>query len=94
MTTSEPKNIENEFSATVLNEDGFGIYWDQHGKSHEIKRFTWKNRNKIQVQVINFGARIVTMKIPDRKGKIDDIVLGESRNIISYKIEICAFHFS
>ncbi|KAJ8966204.1 hypothetical protein NQ314_003684 [Rhamnusium bicolor] len=59
-----------------LIEDVFGLYYDESGKCHSIKRFTWKNRNKIEVQVINYGARIISMKLPDRKGEIEDIVLG------------------
>ncbi|KAG5899207.1 hypothetical protein JTB14_034465 [Gonioctena quinquepunctata] len=60
----------------TLTEDIFGKYWDENGTSHNIKRFTWKNKNKIEVQVINYGARITSIKLPDRKGDVDDIVLG------------------
>lgn len=59
-----------------LVEDIFGVYYDEQGSAHNIRRYTWKNRNKIQVQVINYGARITSMKMPDRKGNVDDIVLG------------------
>ncbi|KAJ8939831.1 hypothetical protein NQ318_013050 [Aromia moschata] len=59
-----------------LIEDVFGRYYDENGKYYDIKRFSWKNKNKIQVQVINFGARITSIKLPDRKGEIEDIVLG------------------
>lgn len=74
---TDPVNDE-EFENTVLVEDGFGTYWDKYGNSHEIKRFTWRNRNKIQVQVMNYGARITSIKMPDRKGIVEDIVLGKS----------------
>lgn len=68
-TTVQPDNVE-------LVEDIFGVYYDENGSAHNIKRYTWKSKNKIQVQVINYGARITSMKMPDRKGNIDDIVLG------------------
>ncbi|KAJ8984659.1 hypothetical protein NQ317_015750 [Molorchus minor] len=59
-----------------LVEDVFGLYYDENRESHNIKRFTWRNKNKIQVQVINYGARITSIKLPDRRGEIEDIVLG------------------
>nr|CAH7718525.1 unnamed protein product [Callosobruchus chinensis] len=63
-------------NTVTVTEDVFGKYWDQKGQCHNIKRYTWKNKNKIQVQVINYGARITSMKLPDRKGDVEDIVLG------------------
>ncbi|KAJ8915035.1 hypothetical protein NQ315_016010 [Exocentrus adspersus] len=57
-------------------EDVFGVYYDAKGEAHNIKRFTLKNKNKIQVQVINYGARVASIKMPDRRGHVDDIVLG------------------
>ncbi|XP_057659772.1 uncharacterized protein LOC130896035 [Diorhabda carinulata] len=59
-----------------LVQDFFGYYYGKNGQCVKIKRFTWTNHNKIEVQVINYGARIVSIKYPDRKGVIDDIVLG------------------
>ncbi|CAH1176892.1 unnamed protein product [Phaedon cochleariae] len=83
-TTNEPispkdREVVTKISVAdgfTLTEDVFGQYWDQKGDCHNIKRFTWRNNNKIEVQVINYGARITSMKFPDRKGNIDDIVLG------------------
>ncbi|XP_023018299.2 galactose mutarotase [Leptinotarsa decemlineata] len=69
---------EKIFDNGVLNltEDVFGYYWDKNGVEHAIKRFTWRNKNKITIQVINYGARITSIKLPDRKGEVEDIVLG------------------
>lgn len=92
--TSSSKNVDKEFNATVLNEDGFGIYWDKKGQRNEIKRFTWKNRNKIEVQVINYGARIVSIKFPDRKGLVEDIVLGKQfKKYTVSRCKICKISF-
>ncbi|XP_076275196.1 galactose mutarotase-like [Rhynchophorus ferrugineus] len=71
---SVERNFEEE--NVVLVEDLFGHYVDENGIIHDIKRFTWRNKNKIQVQVINYGARIISIKVPDRKGDVEDIVLG------------------
>lgn len=68
----------SEFDPTgvALIEDDFAQFYDDKGHRHSIKRFTWKNRNKIQVQVISYGARVISLKLPDRNGKIEDVVLG------------------
>lgn len=68
----------SEFDPTgvTLIEDDFAQFFDDKGHRHSIKRFTWKNRNKIQVQVISYGARVISIKLPDRNGKIEDVLLG------------------
>lgn len=43
-----------------------------------LTAITLVNRNKIQVRVISLGATLQSVLTPDRKGKIDDIVLGYS----------------
>lgn len=42
----------------------------------EITQFTLANANHCQVQIINYGAAITAIAIPDHKGQIADIVLG------------------
>jgi len=38
--------------------------------------YTIKNNNGVVMQVTNYGAKIVTLFIPDKKGNFDDIVFG------------------
>lgn len=57
--------------AVELEEDVFGTF-----NSKTVKRFTWRNSHAISVQVITYGATITSMKIPNKNGTIDDIVLG------------------
>jgi len=38
--------------------------------------FSLKNKNGLVVQITNFGAKIVSIYVPDRNGKFNDIVLG------------------
>lgn len=35
-----------------------------------------RNKNGMEVAITNYGATVVRMKVPDRHGKIDDVVLG------------------
>lgn len=41
-----------------------------------ISLYSFINANGLEFQVTNYGARIVTLFTPDKKGKMEDIVLG------------------
>lgn len=60
----------------ILSRDYFGTIYDEDGTAHYIKRFTWKNHNNIQVQVITYGARITSICLPGRNGVVVDVALG------------------
>ncbi len=42
----------------------------------QVKLFTLRNENGLEMSVTNYGGRIVTLMVPDRSGKLEDIVLG------------------
>ena len=57
------KNIETTtFGKTPNNEN--------------VERYTLSNKNGMEVNVISYGGIVQSLKVPDRNGKIDDIVLG------------------
>ncbi|KAJ2954213.1 hypothetical protein O0L34_g2452 [Tuta absoluta] len=41
-----------------------------------VRRYTWKTKNRMIVQVITYGATITSVSVPDRKGVPDDILAG------------------
>lgn len=41
-----------------------------------VKLYTLKNENGMEVCVTNFGGRIVSIMVPDKAGKMQDVVLG------------------
>jgi aldose 1-epimerase len=41
-----------------------------------VHLFTLANKIGASVQIMNYGAIVVSLKMPDRDGKLDDIVLG------------------
>jgi aldose 1-epimerase len=43
---------------------------------NEIYIFTLKNKNGMEAAIINFGGTLVSLKVPDRKGDLTDVVLG------------------
>ncbi|KAJ4439271.1 hypothetical protein ANN_07391 [Periplaneta americana] len=62
---------------TTIIEDGFGFVKNPEKEIADIvRRFTLTNKNNVQVQVISYGATITSVKCPDSKGRIHDVVLG------------------
>ena len=41
-----------------------------------VKLYTLTNANGVEVCVTNFGGRVVSLMVPDRDGKMTDVVLG------------------
>jgi len=41
-----------------------------------VQLFTLKNANKMEVCITNFGARIVSISVPNKEGKATDVVLA------------------
>ena len=41
-----------------------------------VTLYTLTNASGAQVQITNYGGAVVAVKVPDRKGKLDDVVLG------------------
>ncbi len=44
------------------------------GQSVEL--YTLTNRNGVEVKIATYGCIVVSLKVPDRNGKLDDVVLG------------------
>ena len=60
----------------TITEDGFGFVTNQDGSREVVRRYTFTNQNYLTIQVITYGAAITSIKYPDKKGSLDDIVLG------------------
>lgn len=42
----------------------------------ETKLYTLKNKNGMEVQLSNYGGRILSIQVPDAKGEMADVLLG------------------
>jgi aldose 1-epimerase len=42
----------------------------------EVTLYTLKNSQGVEMSVMNYGGIIVSLKVPDKNGKLDDVVLG------------------
>lgn len=56
----------------MLTKKHFGI--TQGNK--EVDVFTIKNSNGIELSITNYGGRVTSLLVPDKSGKIENIVLG------------------
>jgi hypothetical protein len=59
-----------------LVEDTFGTIKNEAGKTETVRRFTLSNKNGMSVEIINYGATIVSLNVPDKTGNTEDVVLG------------------
>lgn len=55
-----------------ITEKNFGLT----SKNEETVLFTIENKNKMQIAVTNYGAALVRVIVPDKEGKLTDVVLG------------------
>ena len=42
----------------------------------EVFLFSFENKNGVKAEVTNFGANLVNLFVPDKNGKVEDVVLG------------------
>jgi aldose 1-epimerase len=45
-------------------------------EGRQVDLYSFVNSHKLEVRVINYGGIIVSLRVPDRKGKLADVVLG------------------
>ena len=50
--------------------------WGMTPEGEAIIRYTLRNDSGAEVQLTNYGAAIVSVKMPDREGRMADVVLG------------------
>ncbi|GFR25575.1 aldose 1-epimerase [Trichonephila clavata] len=57
------------------NTERFGEIKENDGTCKILYQYTLSNNN-VELKVINYGACITSLKVPDNAGKVDDIVMG------------------
>jgi aldose 1-epimerase len=50
--------------------------WGTMPAGEEIKLYTFRNSNGVEISITNYGGRIVSIKVPDGEGRFADIALG------------------
>ena len=78
---SQCKNVTKEQSSETevpvkeqitITKSQFGIMPD----STVVEKYTLKNNNGVEMEVITFGGRITSLKVPNKNGKLENVVLG------------------
>ena len=70
-----PATVQSQKPSAGATRSGFGTMPD----GTTVQQFTLKNANGIELEAIGYGGIITSLRVPDRAGKFDDIVLGFDR---------------
>lgn len=49
---------------------------DDHGQNVKVTKYTLSNKQGVIIEIINYGAAIVSCWVPNTLGKLDDVLLG------------------
>lgn len=64
---------------TKSGENTMNLKPESFGKTKDGKTatlYTLRNANGVEAKITNYGGIVVSLKVPDRTGKLDDVVLG------------------
>lgn len=73
-TTNTNNNDSNNMKTTSLLPDANNFRGDLMGK--KVALFILKNNNGLQAAFTNYGARWVTMLVPDKNNALTDVIVG------------------
>ena len=66
------------FAAAIAQAQA-GVTKQSFGKTEageNVDLYTLRNTNGVEAKITNYGGIVVSLKVPDRSGKFDDVVLG------------------
>src|SRR5437660_3119323 len=55
-----------------VTKEGFGKTSD----GQDVDVYTLTNSHGVEAKIINYGGIVASLRVPDRNGKLDDVVLG------------------
>jgi len=72
-SSQKPKeqNTSSVDSLPLVTSKPFGMF---DGKA--VTLFTMRNKNGVEMNVMNYGGIIVSLKVPDKNGVVEDVTLG------------------
>ncbi len=72
----EKKAAEGELKSGLKAENFKATYKNDLKGEKEVGLYTLTNANGMEVDITNFGGRIVSIMVPDKDGNFQDVVLG------------------
>lgn len=70
---SEQQAADETPAVTRMSEMVFGTMPDD---GRQVMLYTLRNRNGMEMRVMNYGGIIVSLKVPDRQGNVEEVTLG------------------
>ena len=52
------------------------VFFPHNGQNQGIYLYTLTNDNGMEVQLTNYGGIVTSIKIPDKNGKVDEVIMG------------------
>ncbi len=86
-TSTASTMTDSTTTATLPPSSGFEKTID--GKQTHL--FILKNKNGLQAALTNYGAHLISLAVPDKAGKMTDVVIGFD-NIDAYKKALSAYY--
>jgi len=77
----ESKKEDTTESSEIMVEENLAINKSEFGKTKEgtiVEQYTLKNANGVEMNVITYGGRITSLKVPNKEGKLENVVLGHN----------------
>lgn len=81
-THSEPRTVSIEKDIMEISKRAFGN--TSEGLPTDL--YTLKNDKGVEMEVTNYGGIVVALRVPDRDGNLDDVVLGHD-SLEAYQTE-------
>lgn len=70
------KNVADGLVSGLKPENFKATYTDSIKGAKEVALYTLTNKSGMEVDITNFGGRIVSIMVPDKDGNMKDVVLG------------------
>ncbi|MEO6630436.1 MAG: galactose-1-epimerase, partial [Mucilaginibacter sp.] len=72
------KNAQGAVDTTIASSPKLpdSTNFKQTVQGGQVDLFVLKNSNNFEVAITNYGGRVVSLLVPDKKGSIVDVVLG------------------
>jgi len=49
---------------------------DDNGQNVRVTKYTLMNEHKVVIEIINYGATIISCWVPNSMGELEDVLLG------------------
>lgn len=71
-TVAQRKSLPRRSLMSLIKKES----WGQTPDGRAVELYTLNNRRGAEAQIATYGGAVVSLKVPDREGHFDDVVLG------------------